>query len=53
MIKIQINLWTIVSVGIVLCAWAVAYGQQDAMKQNALALRQVHVEITNTNKKGR
>ena len=40
MIKIQINLWTLVSLAIVLCAWAVAHGQQDAMKQNALALRQ-------------
>jgi hypothetical protein len=43
--KIQINLWTIVSLGLVLCAWSLAHGQQDqkfsqAMKQNTLALRQ-------------
>src|ERR1044072_1516880 len=40
MIKIQFNLWTLVSIAIVLCAWTMAHGQQDAMKQNALALRQ-------------
>ena len=40
MIKIQFNLWTLISAGLVLCACSIAYGQQDAMKQNALALRQ-------------
>ena len=40
MIKILFNLWTVISVGLVLYACNVAYGQQDAMKQNALALRQ-------------
>jgi hypothetical protein len=40
MIKIQFNLWTLISLVIVLCATTVAYSQQDAMKQNALALRQ-------------
>ena len=40
MIKIQFNIWTLISVGLVLCAWTIAHGQQDAMKQNALALRQ-------------
>lgn len=29
MIKIQINLWTIVSLAIVLGAWAVAHRQQE------------------------
>jgi hypothetical protein len=45
MMKIQINVWTLLSLAIVLCAWTIAHGQQDqkfsqAMKQNALALRQ-------------
>jgi len=45
MIKIQFNLWTLLSIAIVLCASIMAHGQQDqkfsqAMKQNALALRQ-------------
>src|ERR1044072_48087 len=40
MIKIQFNLWTLISLAIVLCAWTTSHGQQDAMKQNALALRQ-------------
>ena len=37
MMKIQINVWTLLSLAIVLGVWAVANGQQD---QNALALRQ-------------
>jgi len=40
MIKIQFNVWTLMSVAIVLWAGSVAYSQQDAMKQNAVALRQ-------------
>src|ERR1051325_9936719 len=45
MMKIQINVWTLLSLAIVLCAWTIAHGQQDqkyaqAMKQNAMALRQ-------------
>ena len=40
MIKIRFNLWTLISAGLVLCAWSMAHAQQDAMKQNALALRQ-------------
>lgn len=40
MIRIQFNVWTLISIAIVLWAGSVAYGQQDAMKQNALALRQ-------------
>ena len=45
MMKIQINVWTLLSLAIVLCAWTIAHGQQDqkfsqAMKQNTLALRQ-------------
>src|SRR5262245_17771300 len=40
MIKFRFNIWTLISAGLVLCAWTMAHGQQDAMKQNALALRQ-------------
>lgn len=40
MIKIPFNIWTLLSLAIVLCAWTISHGQQDAMKQNALALRQ-------------
>ena len=40
MIKIQFNVWTLISIAIVLWAGSVAYSQQDAMKQNAVALRQ-------------
>jgi len=40
MIKIPFNIWTLVSIAIVLWAGSVAYSQRDAMKQNALALRQ-------------
>lgn len=34
--KIQVNIWTLISLAIVLCALSIAHGQQD---QNALALR--------------
>ena len=40
MIKIRFNVWTLISIAIVVWAGRVAYSQQDAMKQNALALRQ-------------
>src|ERR1041384_1760511 len=45
MMKIQRNVWALLSLAIVLCAWTIAHGQQDqkfssSMKQNALALRQ-------------
>ncbi len=40
MIKIQFNVWTLISIAIVLWAGSVAYSQQDAMKQNAVALHQ-------------
>lgn len=40
MIKFRFNLWTLISIGIVLCAWGMSQGQQDAMKQNTLLLRQ-------------
>lgn len=35
--NIRVNIWTLISLAIVLCAWSIAHGQQD---QNALALRQ-------------
>jgi len=33
MIKIKFNIWTLISAGLVLCAWTMAHGQQDALRQ--------------------
>ena len=39
MIKIQFNVWTLISIAIVLCAESVAYSQQDATKLFTSRLR--------------